>query len=218
MGQRVAARPEAAEKPGGVVLPLAFAGDDRELVEALRAGHPGAKAEFFHRYAGYVERIITHVIGFDRELSDILQEVFLRGLASLHTLENAAALKGWLARVATHTARKVLRSRTRRSWLRLFRDTEEESAWEPSSGGSGEDLATRRSVSAVYAILNGLPSDERIAFALRFIEGMELLEVAAATAVSLATVKRRLRRAEARFMTAARDRPELREWIEGGSR
>jgi RNA polymerase sigma-70 factor (ECF subfamily) len=70
----------------------------------------------------------------------------------------------------------------------------------------------------VYAVLNRMPADDRIAFALRYIDGMELTEVAAACSVSLATVKRRLRRSEARFLKAARSHTLLEKWVEEGSR
>jgi RNA polymerase sigma-70 factor (ECF subfamily) len=195
---------------------MAFSGDDAALVAAVRDQHPGAKAAFFHRNADYVERVITRVLGLDRELSDILQEVFLNALSSIHTLKDARALKPWLAQVATLTARKVLRSRSRRHWLRLFVDQDDERRSERPA--ASVDLATLRALGAVYSILEELPADEHIAFALRFIEGMELTEVAAVSQVSLATVKRRLQRAERRFVEKAQGRPELAEWLEGGAR
>jgi len=47
---------------------------------------------------------------------------------------------------------------------------------------------------------------------------MQLTEVAAACRVSLATVKRRLARAEKRFVEAAKDHPALRERLAHGGR
>jgi RNA polymerase sigma-70 factor (ECF subfamily) len=206
----------AAHKAEGVVLPLGFAGDDLALVEALRANHPGAKAALFQRHVGWVERIITHVIGFDPELADILQEVFARALASIHSLKDPSALEPWLGRVATHTARKVLRTRTRRAWLRRFVDSAEEERYEPAAIAFAPEA--RQALRAVYRVLDVLPTDERIAFALRFVDGMELTEVAAACDVSLATIKRRLVRSEKRFVTVAARYPELKPWLEGGAR
>ena len=69
-----------------------------------------------------------------------------------------------------------------------------------------------------YAILDELPADERIALALRVIDGMDLADVAAACGVSLATIKRRLQRAEAAFLERARREPSLEGWLEGGAR
>lgn len=208
--------PGAPARPEGVVLPLAFSGDDRALLVALRDHHPGAKAAFFHRHAAYVERVITRVIGFDRELSDIVQDVFLNALSSLPGLKDAGALRPWLAQVATRTARKVLRTRSRRRWLRLFVDQDDEKSAERVTNGT--ELATLRALAAVYSVLEELPADEHIAFALRFIEGMDIAEVAAACRVSLSTAKRRLQRAERGFIDKAQKRPELEEWLETGER
>lgn len=113
------------------VLPLPFAGDDAALVAAIREGRPGAKAEFFNRYANHVERVVTHVIGFDSELADILQETYASALGSIHSLKDGSALRPWLFGIATRTARKVLRSRSRRRWLRCFIDDEDEARHEP---------------------------------------------------------------------------------------
>jgi len=204
------------ELRSGVVLPMAFSGDDATLVAALREHHPGAKAAFFDRHAAYLERVITRVIGIDRDLADILQDSFLSALSSLHTLRDPRALRPWLAQIAAQTARKVLRSRSRRRWLRLFVDAEDEARWDQPVAEHEPD--TLRALHGVYAVLNELPTDDRITFALRFVEGMDLQEVAAACGVSLSTVKRRLSRAETRFRMLARDRPELSEWLAGGSR
>jgi RNA polymerase sigma-70 factor (ECF subfamily) len=206
----------AAVRPEGVVLPLAFVGDDVALVEALRTNHPGAKSALFQRHVAWIERLITHVIGYDAELADILQEVFTRALASIHSLKDPAALEPWLGRVATHTARKVLRTRTRRAWLRRFVDSAEEERYEPSAMAFAPEA--RQALRAVYRVLDAMPANERIAFALRFIDGMELTEVAAACDVSLATIKRRLVRSEKRFVVVASRYPELGPWLEGGAR
>src|SRR5262249_54732149 len=67
---------------------------------------------------------------------------------------------------------------------------------------------------ATYKILGKMPADERIAFALRFIDGMELAEVAEACGVSLATIKRGVQRARQRFESMALRYDELSEWLE----
>jgi RNA polymerase sigma-70 factor (ECF subfamily) len=209
-------RPRRAGSAGEVV-PFPFLAEDVvSLVAGLRAGNPGAKAAFFARYAPDVERLVTHLIGPDRELADILQEVFVQALSSVGSLRDPSALKPWLLRIATHCARRTLRTRSRRSWLRFFVDGEEEARYEPATAEL--DAEGRETVRAVYASLGRMPTDERVAFALRYIDGMELTEVAEACAVSLATVKRRIRRAEERFVVVASRHPALAHWLKEGAR
>jgi RNA polymerase sigma-70 factor (ECF subfamily) len=190
--------------------------DDAALVHGLREGHPDARAAFFERYSRYVERIITHLIGFDRELADLLQDVFLQALANIHALNDPLALRAWLSRIATTTVQKALRTRSRRAWLRLFADQSEEKQWEAAAANADED--TLRALRSVYEGLDRLPTDERIVFSLRFIEGMDFAELTIACGVSMSTVKRRLRRAERRFVAFAKRRPELAVWLKEGSR
>jgi RNA polymerase sigma-70 factor (ECF subfamily) len=75
------------------------------------------------------------------------------------------------------------------------------------------DLEASEALRTTYRLLSSLNIDEQIAFTLRFIEGMELREVAGACGVSLATTKRRLVRAEARFLALARLEPSLAQWV-----
>jgi RNA polymerase sigma-70 factor (ECF subfamily) len=198
-----------------VVLPFAPPSDNAALVALLRADDRAAKAAFFRRYARRVERIITHTIGYDSELPDILQEVFARALASIHRLKDPVALDAWLSRVAALTTRQVLRNRARRAWVRRFVDSAEEEYYDPVD--AGPDVEGRRALRAVYAVLGGMSVDERLAFALRHIDGMKLTEVAEACEVSLPTIKRRLARAEQRFLARARNYPALAQWVNGGS-
>jgi RNA polymerase sigma-70 factor (ECF subfamily) len=150
-------------------------------------------------------------LGFDAERGDLVQEAFAAALTSLHGLRDPASLEAWLSSVAANTARKALRERARGRWLRRFTDSAEEERYEPSV--AGVDVEARRALSGVYAALAQLPSHERVVFARRFIDGMELAEVAAACQVSVSTIKRRLVRAERRFLANARNEPELVQWL-----
>jgi RNA polymerase sigma-70 factor (ECF subfamily) len=112
-----------------------------------------------------------------------------------------------------HVARSAIARRRRWRWLGFL--PHDDLPEVDAGAASGE---VRDALRATYAVLDRLPADERIAFALRFIDGMELTEVAAACATSLATIKRRLARASARFEAEARAFPVLEEWLEGGTR
>ena len=187
--------------------------DDGALVLALREGHPAAKVELFDRYVRHVERIVTRILGQDAELADLLHEVFARSLGAIGTLEDPGALKGWLTGIAVLTAREWIRRRARGRWLRFFAPEDLPEVEDATPDGEG-----REALRATYAVLDRLGADDRIAFALRYVEGLELKDVAAACDVSLNTIKRRLARAEDRFSALAAREPALRPWIERGAR
>lgn len=182
---------------------------DAVLVNEIKRGAPGATTMLFDRYARHVERLVWSLLGPESESEDILHEVFIRAFEGIDGLEDAAKLKGWLTGITVFTAREWIRRRTRRRWLR-FMDEVPETPVTTASEEIGE--ATR----AVYTVLREMDADDRIVFTLRYIEGLELTEVAAATNVSLATVKRRLSDVGKRFTKRAKHFEALRPWLESG--
>jgi RNA polymerase sigma-70 factor (ECF subfamily) len=191
---------------------------DEVLVLALRARHPDAGTQLFDRYAPHVRRVLVRVMGPDSEILDLVHDVFVTALESVHRLVDPRALRAWLTQVAVFTARARIRRRVRGRVLRFLPFSELPEPEMPPA-----DFEASESMQAVYRVLDGLDADQRIAFALRFVAGMELTEVAATCGVSLATIKRRLSRAQASFASTAQREPALVEWLkrsaaaEGGS-
>jgi RNA polymerase sigma-70 factor, ECF subfamily len=187
--------------------------DDAALVEGALRGDEAARAAIYDRHAEHVHRVLYRTIGVDRDLADLHHDVFVRALSSLSQLENPSALRPWLTTIAVFVARTSLTRRQRRRWLWFMPAGELPEV--DSGAATGEVLDALR---ATYLVLDGMPADERIAFALRFIDGMELTEVAHACETSLATIKRRLSRACVRFEREARKHGALESWLEGGTR
>jgi RNA polymerase sigma-70 factor (ECF subfamily) len=193
-------------------IPEPFSDDDA-LVAALRRGDGHARMVLVERFEPLVERLVAGALGIDSEIPDVVQDVFVAVLEGVHKLKDATALRSWIATLAVFTARGRIRRRRRWRWIRFV--APEEVPEVPVSGPQGE---THEAVRATYAVLDSFPADERLAFSLRFVSEMQLTEVADACRVSLATVKRRLARAEKRFLEAANTHPALRERLTRGNR
>jgi RNA polymerase sigma-70 factor, ECF subfamily len=196
-----------------MLTPLTFVGDDAALVQALRAGHPGAAAAFYDRYSTHVRAMLRSALGPDDDVPDLLQEVFIRALDGIAALREVDKLASWLAAIAVFVARAQIRRRSRRSWLRLFspEETRPRQIEQPCS-------EARRALRDVYGIFDRMPVEQRMAFVLRYVHGMALPEAAVACKTSLSTFKRRLGRAEKLFREVARTCPSLAEWLEDGTR
>ncbi len=200
--------------PCAVVRRLPTARDDAALVAGVREGADWARAELFDRYAPDVERVIRRVLGPERhtEIADVVHDAFVQALSGLDQLRDAAALGAWLRSVAANTACKTVRARSRRRWLRFLPPEELPEA--PTHADPDGQEACRHT----YRVLDAMRAEDRVIFALRYIDGRELAEVATLCDLSLSTTKRRLERAEARFLRAARRDPVLLRCLEEGNR
>jgi RNA polymerase sigma-70 factor (ECF subfamily) len=196
-----------------VVRVLPSVRDANRLLEGLRAGEPWAKAALFEQYGPQVQRQLRKILGPQSsvELPDLIHDVFVSTLASIHQLRDAFALRSWLQSITVRTAFRVLRQQRTRRWLKLWAPIEATELTAESVDADVIDAYQR-----VYSVLDRMPDAERIVFALRYVDGMELAPIAVACEVSLATVKRRLSKAQQRFAAAARRDEVLRPWLREG--
>jgi RNA polymerase sigma-70 factor, ECF subfamily len=202
----------AAESRRSTVVHLPFLDSDGAVVASLRAGERAGGAALYDRHHAYVRRVLTRVLGPDADLHDLIQEVFVAAIDSIDRLVDPNALRPWLASISVNRARVEFRRRSKSRLVKL--SPQDELPELPAPTATPElDEAVR----ATYRVLAALPADERIPFALRFIDGMELAEIAQACGVSLATIKRRLSNAQKKFYKIAATYPELGDWVKGGA-
>lgn len=177
------------------------------LLQGLRNSEPSAQAALYDAYERDVRKVLVRILGPTPDVADALQDTFLRAFKGATQVKEALALRGWVLRVAVSVAIDHLRRRQRLRWLIFSNDATIDV---PVDSVTPE---LRSALRDTYRVLDKLPREERIAFALRHIDEMELAEIADACSVSLATIKRRLARAEIRFRTLARRQPGLVNWV-----
>jgi len=150
---------------------------------------PGGPVEFndlFARYGRYVARLASRLLGSgDAEVDAVVQDVFLLASRQLSTIVDMIQARGWLATVTTRlVARRLRRRRFRRMFMASPRGQDV-----PAPGATPEQRAVLR---RLYEVLDSLPTQERVAWSLRYLEGEPLDMVATACSCSLATAKRRV--------------------------
>lgn len=192
--------------PGEVVSLNVTRRDDASFVADVVAKQPAAIAELFDRYEDLVRRTLVRALGNARDLDDMTQDTFLTVIRRCSTLRDPSALRSFVVSVSIRIARNELRKRSLRRFVGL-----DEGVTSPVVGPHDAEVA--EGVRRVYAAIERLGTDGRLAFVLRHVEGYDLVETAAACECSLATIKRRLVRAEARFEAIAKSDPALREFL-----
>jgi RNA polymerase sigma-70 factor (ECF subfamily) len=165
--------------------------EDAVLVRLVRVGTDHhAAGLLFDRYAPLVRRVLTRTLGPFHEVEDHVQETFIVFFRQLKTLKNDESVRAFVVSIAVRTARHELRRRRVRRILRLSAPEE----LSDFAGGVGADMEGREALRRLFAILDELDTPSRLVFTLRFLEDMDLMEVAVAVGESLASVKRRLSR------------------------
>ena len=148
-------------------------------------------ADIYRRYCRYVGAVILRLDGRPADLDDLIQDVFVEATAGLSRLRDPEAIRGWLATIAVRTVRRRLRMRR---LTRLFHESAEPVEGIDAAASPQDRLLLR----AVYRVLDEMPTDDRIAFCLHRLEGETIEAVARLCACSIATVKRRVARAQKR--------------------
>jgi RNA polymerase sigma-70 factor, ECF subfamily len=196
-------------EPSVARLPLHVS--DGEIIGALSARTAAGGAALYDRYQRHVRRVLLRVLGPSSDLDDLVQDVFVTAINTIDRVVDPESLRPWLTSIAVFTARDALRRRARRRFLLLTSNDDL-----PETEAPVPTPEVDEALRTTYRVLSKVPADERIAFALRFIDGMELVEVASACRVSLATIKRRVQRSRQRFVSIAAQYDELSEWLGRG--
>ena len=168
-------------------------GDDAALLAAAAGGDRAAFAAFYRRHLPGVVGVLVHET-HDRELAaELAAEVFAAALvaAARYRPEHATALP-WLAGIARHKARdSVRRGRAEeraRKRLGIPREPLEDGDLErvDELAGQAGDL---------LALVDQLPTQQRVALRARVIEERSYREIATATGSSEAAVRQQVSRA-----------------------
>ncbi|MGP8260016.1 MAG: RNA polymerase sigma factor [Acidobacteriaceae bacterium] len=142
----------------------------------------------------------------DRDAAETLtQETFLRAWNARGSFREDCSLATWLIRIALNLARDHTRTGRFRFWKRVTAsavDVAEVAALVPAHDSSAEEhLIAQQQVAQIWQTVAGLSSRQRTIFLLRFLEEMEIPEIATVTGLPLGTVKSHLYRALAIIRT-----------------
>lgn len=176
--------------------------DDATLARATSAGDPRATSVVWDRFSPLVRRMLRRTLGPHVEVEPLVQRVFVRTVDELTAVPETVQLRPLIVGVTVRVLHQHLK---RKRIRRLFRLR----GARASALHTAADATTRAALGAVYDILDGLDVNARIAFSLRYFEGMAVAELASATDSSLAAARRRLARASAHVRGAVQQAPSL---------
>lgn len=166
---------------------------DAQLVALGCRGETQALEVLYRRHAAFAIHLAARIEGSSRDVEDIAHDAFVRAFERLDDLTDRSAFRSWLGSIVVHAVRSRMRRHRLMSVLGL--KTAEPVDLDALASPDASPHV-RAQIAQIYALLRTLPTDERIAWVLRCVEGHDLETVARLTRCSLATVKRRISRAQ----------------------
>jgi RNA polymerase sigma-70 factor (ECF subfamily) len=166
---------------------------DDTLVKRARQRESQAFEALYRRHAAFALNLAVHIQGTTADVEDIVHDAFVRAHERLPELRDTALFRPWLGSIVVRLVRTRLRRRRLLAALGLagHEPVDLEAVAAPDA-----DPEMRALLAQVYALLQTMPADDRIAWTLRHVERHGLDAVATLTGCSLATAKRRIQRAQ----------------------
>lgn len=179
---------------------------DAGLLKAAAGRDRAAFAEIVSRYYQPVYRLVWRMTNGGGDAEDVAQDAFLKLWQDPAQVREAAALKGWLMRVASNAV--IDRSRKPKHG-------DLDAAPEPQDQQAKPDAPLDRAQAAklVDAKLAQLPERQRLALSLVYFEGLSNIDAAAVMEVSVEAVESLLARARRSLKESLS--PEWRELLGG---
>lgn len=146
------------------------------------------------KYKAAVYWHIRRLVVSHDDAQDAAQEAFVRAYRSFDQLKDGNTLRGWLFRIATNEALRIIERR--RATLSLDDD---ESRSEQILAGEYVDYTDLETVKLQRAILS-LPEKQQIAFNLRYYDELSFAEIAEATHSTEGAVKANFHIAKAKIV------------------
>jgi RNA polymerase sigma-70 factor (ECF subfamily) len=169
--------------------------------------------ELVHQHQRRIYRLL-YVLLRDRDEADSLtQECFLRAFQNLDRFRGECSVQTWLLRIAVNLARDHARSRKASFWKHLLGLGETKDGLDhfdfPAPGPTPEQaMLAQAEVQAIWKAVRDLSLQQQTVFTLRFVEELELSEIANVLNVQVGTVKTQLFRA----VHAVRDTLREQQW------
>ena len=172
---------------------------DLEVIGKVRAGDTAQFELLVLKYQPRIFAIARKYARLERDVEDIVQEVFLKAFRRLETFRAESPFEHWLTRLAVHTCYDFLREHQRNREQAISDFTPEDSNWLQNlpEDQPHDETSASAARALVHRVLEQLPPDARLIITLLEIEDRTVKEISQLTGWSVPLVKVRAFRARA---------------------
>jgi len=180
-------------------------------VEASRVDGEAVALEFSNIVLAHRPQIFRFLLASTRDVDlaeTLTQECFLKAHRNWDGFRGESSAMTWLMRIAINLEKDHWRNRRLAFWRHARTnsvDLDDASDWLPSGERSVEQqLIAREKVAQVWEVVAKLSGRQRTVFLLRYVEDLDLSDIARATGLSEGTIKAHLSRALSKVRTELR--------------
>ena len=170
-----------------------------ELEHAVRTDVALDFETLVRQYRPKVFRFALASLGDLDSAETVTQDCFLRAYQAIDRFRQDCSMQTWLMKIAVNLVRDQYRNRRFQFWkrARLTATPADRAGYTIADGARSPEAQAllKEQVAAIWEAAGKLPERQRTVFLLRFVEDMELLEIANATGMKEGTVKTHLFRA-----------------------
>jgi len=179
--------------------------DDRAWVESARQGDEEAFAHVVRRHSGGLHRAVARILADDTEAWDVVQMAFLKAWQQIDRYDPRYSFSTWLYRIGTNLAIDLLRSRGSRERAHKA-GTEHRLRLVGEGEGTGTRAESRETDRILEQLVEVLTPQQRGAFVLREVNGLDTAEVGEILGCSATTVRNHIFQARKALRREMRER------------
>jgi RNA polymerase sigma-70 factor (ECF subfamily) len=163
------------------------------LVLRSQEGDPAAFEELVRSWQSRLWRHASRLTGNEDAAWDVVQDTWLAVASGIGRLQDVAAFRGWVYRIASNKSRDWVRRRARRRKLAVDYGQMQMAA------GPGDSDAPDERCTSLREALARLPGKDRAILSLQYEEGFGVADIAGILGIPEGTVKSRIHYAKARL-------------------
>lgn len=171
---------------------------DFDDIEGLKRGSKQAFDKLLDTFSKKIFNLCLSILQNQEDAEDATQEVFSTVFLSVTDFKGDAKLSTWIYRIAVNKCQEHIRKKNRKKRFGFLTsiDSSEKALLSPSFFHPGVELENKERSAMLFAAINRLPENQKLAFTLHKIEGVSYEEVAETMKTSVSSVESLLFRAK----------------------
>jgi RNA polymerase sigma-70 factor (ECF subfamily) len=179
---------------------------EKDTIKNALLGDKDALAEIITEYQDWIHKWALKIVRRTEDAEDITQEVSMKILTSLSTLQEESKIASWVYRITYHASL---------NWLRLRKKTTPLGDIEVEDTSDNNlvslNLEKQENIEKLYKALDELPMAYRLIINMYFFESKSYEEIAETLKIPMGTVKTNLFRAKEMLKEKLSIPPETKE-------